>query len=90
MALFMRGNILSVYFGYHDSCVTFASEEKILLHLEAERVFRKKHMRVTSEQMMDLISVGMKYTNLDIIDIDRLYVSKWNNQFRDKVELFGR
>ena len=33
---------LSVYYGFHDSCLTISDENEIVLHLEAERVFRKK------------------------------------------------
>lgn len=86
----MRDNKLSVYFGHHDSCVTFASGNSIELHLEAERVFRKKHMRVNCEQMNELICKGLDYLKWDIQDIGELYVAKWNNQFEEEPIILGR
>ena len=82
---------LSLYFGYHDSCITFSSENEILLHLEAERYFRKKHVHVNASQMEELVKIGLMYLNLDISDIDMLYLARWNNQFGEKrVRLLGK
>ncbi|MBN2052353.1 carbamoyl transferase NodU family protein [Candidatus Woesearchaeota archaeon] len=80
---------LSIYFGYHDSCVTFYSDKKILLHLEAERVFRKKHMRTSQNEMQNLISVGLKYLNLEQREIDEVLIAKWNNQFEKGTQING-
>lgn len=83
--------ILSVYFGFHDSCITFSTMESIVLHLEAERYFRKKHLRLTSWQMCELIKSGLDYLDLSINDVSSLYVAGWNNQFgNDEVVLFGK
>ena len=83
--------ILSIYFGYHDSCVTIANEKEILLHLEAERVFKKKHLRVDKEQMEILIAVALDHLNLSIEDIFIVYLAKWNNQFElENFSLFGK
>ncbi len=83
---------LSVYFGFHDSCITISSDIEILLHLEAERVFGKKHMPINSQGMMvALIEIGLKYLSLNIGDIDKLYLAKWNNRFGEtNVEILGK
>ncbi len=83
--------LLSLYFGYHDSCITFADKTKILLHLEAERVFRKKHLRLTRKQMEHLVNVGLDYLNISINNIEKVYLAQWNNQFEEKfLNLLGR
>lgn len=87
--------ILSLYFGFHDSNIAIASEKEILLHLEAERVYRKKHMRFnTTDEMINFIRLGLDYLNIQILDITDLYIAKWNNKFElDKngmVEILGK
>lgn len=75
-----KNYILSIYFGHHDSNVTFSSDEEILLYLEAERVLGKKHMTFkTPGGMMALIKCGLDHLNLTIEDFDTLYLAKWNN-----------
>lgn len=87
----MKKHILSLYFGYHDSCVTISDNNEILLHLEAERYFRKKHIHLTPKQMKELVSVALDYLKISIDSIDMLYLAKWNNEFRKgKVELRGK
>jgi carbamoyltransferase len=82
---------LSIYFGYHDSCVTFSTDEKILLHLEAERFFRKKHMKVNMDQMANLIQYGLDYLGMQIGDFKTLYLAKWNNQFsQNSISICGK
>lgn len=76
---------LSLYFGYHDSCATFYTGEEILLHLEAERVFRRKHMRVTADEMHELIRIGQSHLQREAQSIDELLIAQWNNQF-DKAD----
>jgi len=76
-----KNYILSLYFGYHDSSVTYSSRNSILLHLEAERYFRRKHMKVNAQQMMELIEVGLLHLGLDIDDFSTLYIARWNNKF---------
>jgi len=72
--------------------VTFSSDKEILLHLEAERVFGKKHMPVNSPEVMcTLIEMGLKYLNLGIDNMDKLYLAKWNNRFGEAgVEILGK
>lgn len=69
--------ILSLYYGEHDSCITFADHEKILLHLEAERYFRIKHLRASPQQMEKLIDAGLKYLGKTVSNIEKVYLSIW-------------
>lgn len=68
----------------HDSCITFADDRQILLHLEAERVFRHKHMMLHPTQMDELIRVGLKYLNKTIDDVETVLLAKFNNKYRLK------
>jgi carbamoyltransferase len=73
---------LSVYFGFHDSGISFAKGDQVVLHLEAERYFRRKHMRFnTREELFELVQAGMEYLGITIADVETLYLSKWHNLF---------
>jgi carbamoyltransferase len=77
---------LSIFFGFHDSSITIANENQVMLHLEAERVLRKKHTRLNSEQMIELICRGLDHLSIDIKDLKEVYLASWNNQFTgDKI-----
>lgn len=88
----MNKLILSISFCYHDSCITFADEKKVLLHLEAERVFRIKHKKIdTSEDMDYLIKQGLDYLNKKIDDVTEVFISKWENIYPDnEAVILGR
>jgi len=88
----MKKYFLSIYFGYHDSCITISDQKKILLHLEAERIFRKKHLGITSTTKMEkLIKIGLNYLKLDIKNVSTLYVADWNNQYKKtNVKILGK
>lgn len=74
--------ILSVYFGYHDSNVCFAGDGQIKLHLEAERVLRRKHARVqTRSEMDELIKAGLQYLGWQIEEVDVVLLGRWNNLY---------
>lgn len=52
--------ILSISFCFHDSCITLANEEKVLIHLEAERIFREKHKKFKNTAEVDyLVDIGL-------------------------------
>lgn len=83
--------ILSVYFGFHDSCITFADGERILLHLEAERVYKQKHLRIKDpEHMCEFIRIGLEYLGASINDVETLLIAKWNNQFDAQPTILGK
>ena len=87
-----KGYILSISFCYHDSAITFSDNKKILLHLELERVVRKKHERFRSlKDVDDLVSYGLKELNITIDDIKEVLVTKWNNLYNgDDVTILGK
>lgn len=72
---------VSVYFGFHDSSVAVADDERLLLHLESERYFRKKHHAASDREMVELVLAALAYLGRDEGDIKSLYVSMLNNQF---------
>ncbi len=87
----IREYMLSIYFGFHDSCITISDKKEILLHLEAERIFRKKHIRLNKGQMIKLIKIGLDYININIEQVDKIYLAKWNNQFGEGIiEILGK
>ena len=47
--------ILSISFCFHDSCITLANEKEILIHLEAERIFREKHKKFNNLEEVDYL-----------------------------------
>jgi carbamoyltransferase len=79
----MTKYLLSIYFGYHDSCITIADEHSIVLHLQAERVFGIKKMQTNIEQMIALINIGLKYLKIKIEDVEQVFLAKWNNLFTE-------
>jgi predicted NodU family carbamoyl transferase len=83
---------LSVYFECHDSAVTVADAGRVLLHLEAERVVRRKHCRLrTVEEMEHLVATALAYVGADIGSVERLYVGRYGNQYQSAdLTLLGR
>ena len=72
--------ILSISFCFHDSCITLANEEEVLIHLEAERIFRAKHKKFTSlEEVDQLVKIGLDYIGKTIDDVDEVLVTEWQN-----------
>jgi carbamoyltransferase len=47
-------------FNYHDSSVAVARGREVLLVLEAERVFRRKRLSASPEQMAELINMALR------------------------------
>ncbi len=81
---------ISLFFGFHDSTASFANENGILLHLEAERVFRKKHMRANYRQMEQLVDLGLNYLGLKIEMVDTLFVCKWGCEQKETINFCGK
>ncbi len=79
----MNNLILSLSFCYHDSAVTIADQKEVLLHLEAERFFRKKHISIeTHEDVEALVSAALDNLGCSIEDVDELLITKWKNLYR--------
>ena len=84
----MRNLIMSLSFCYHDSAVTIANEHEILLHLEAEMLFRKKHICIeTHEEVEKLVDAALKNIGATIDDVKELLITKWKNLYRKKKEI---
>jgi carbamoyltransferase len=83
----MAEHFLSIYFGYHDSCITIANSNTILLHLQAERVFGKKRMQTNLKEMIYLINTGLEYLKLSIEQVEQVFLARWNNLFHNESEI---
>jgi carbamoyltransferase len=59
----------AIAYNWHDSSVSFALDNKIILVLEAERVFRKKKLKCTMTQMEILVKHGCALLGKKIEDI---------------------
>lgn len=75
---------LSLFFGYHDSSVTIADDERVLLHLEAERYFRRKHCVVSPTEMDELVAVALGYVGGDIRGVEEVYLSPLKNPLSEE------
>lgn len=84
--------ILSISFCFHDSGITLANEEKVLIHLEAERIFREKHKKIeTLEEVDYLVKIGLEYINKNINDVTEVLVTEWQNLYAgENVKILGR
>ena len=87
-----KSYILSISFCYHDSSITFSNKNEILLHLELERISRKKHDRFKDLKQVDnIVSLGLSELNITIDDIGKVLVTRWNNLYGDEnVTILGR
>ena len=61
-----------IAYNVHDSSVSFAINNRVVLILEAERVFRKKKKGCNKEEMEHLIRVGLTSLNKNVE-----YISYW-------------
>lgn len=84
--------ILSISFCFHDSCITLADEEEVLIHLEAERIFREKHKKFVNTKEVDyLVSIGLKYIGETIDNVDEVLVTEWQNLYHgNKAKILGK
>lgn len=70
---------LAFSYNLHDSSVSIADEEKVLLVLEAERYFGEKKMRCTHEQMEELVAHALGYCGISIDDVDGVACTAYRN-----------
>ncbi|MCC7004954.1 hypothetical protein IT397_03500 [Candidatus Nomurabacteria bacterium] len=68
-------------FNVHDSSVSFAIENKVILVLEAERIFKQKKKRCDLAEMEFLINTGLKYLGKKLEDIAGWAMTTLNNPF---------
>jgi carbamoyltransferase len=80
---------ISAFHGIHDSCVTYADHQHIILHLEAERVTRRKHDALDAAGMEDLILKGLQYLELEPDSIEELLVAKLGDPLDGEKRVIG-
>jgi len=68
-------------YNWHDSSVSFALGTKIVLVLEAERVFRKKKKLCNKEEMEYLVKYGLTLLKKQIEDVDYWSMTTLNNPY---------
>jgi carbamoyltransferase len=73
--------ILSIAFNYHDSSIALSKGNEVLMVLEAERIFRKKKLRCSPEEMNHLIETGLKEAGLRPEDITMWCGTLFGNNF---------
>jgi carbamoyltransferase len=95
-------HFLAFSYNVHDSSVSIADEERVLLVLEAERFFGEKKKRCDHQEMEILVSAALAYVGIGIDDIDGVACTAYKNEhlpppLRDvqwlaehRVELAGR
>jgi len=83
------GLTVSVFHGFHDSCATFADRRTVLLHLEAERVMRSKHVGLGAAGMEQLLLTGLAYIGSDVEAIETLLVARLNDPLQGRKRLIG-
>lgn len=75
-------------FNYHDSSVSFALDNKVVLVLEAERVFRRKKMSCNSNEMEKLIQHGVTILNKTPDDISYWALSTLRNPWLEEKDKY--
>ncbi len=70
---------LAFAYNMHDSSVTIADEERVLLVLEAERFFREKKKRCDRSEMELLIRTALAYCGIGIADVDAVACTAYLN-----------
>jgi carbamoyltransferase len=73
--------VVSLFFGDHDSNVTVATRDRVLLHLEAERVLRVKHVAATAEQMDEVVRAALDCVGADEDAVDEVLVARWSAKY---------
>lgn len=70
-----------IAFNYHDSSVSFAYGNKIILVLEAERIFRVKKKMCNRAEMEYLIKYGLRLLKKNIGDVNYWTMTTFNNPY---------
>lgn len=74
----------SIAYNWHDSSVSFSVGNKVVLVLEAERVFRQKKKLCNQEEMEYLIKCGLNSLGKSTGDVDYWSMTTLNNPYLDK------
>ena len=84
---------LSISFCFHDSSIALANDSEVIFSIEAERFFKKKHMRFDStEQVEILIEFALKKIGKSIDNVrNPILVTSWNNLYpNNEAIILGR
>ena len=71
--------LCGIAFNHHDSSISFSLEDKVVLVLEAERIFRQKKKQCTAKEMEELILKGLEIINRTIDDVSYWAMGTLNN-----------
>ena len=73
--------VLSLFFGDHDSNVTIASRQGVLLHLEAERHLGIKHVAATGEQMDEVVAAALSHVGAGPDAVGEVLLARWSARY---------
>ena len=71
---------LAFSYNVHDSSVSIADEERVLLVLEAERYFGEKKKRCDHSEMEQLMAAALAYTGIRIEDVEAVACTAYKNE----------
>ncbi len=71
---------LAFSYNMHDSSVSIADEERVLLVLEAERFFGEKKKRCDRAEMETLIAVALEHCGIGIADVEGVACTAYLNE----------
>lgn len=78
----------AISFNVHDSSVSFAVGEKVILVLEAERVFRVKKKVCSQNEMEDLIKYGLSYLQIQLDNVEYWAMTTLQNPYLATEDVF--
>ncbi|MDQ2644833.1 MAG: hypothetical protein M3020_13545 [Myxococcota bacterium] len=93
---------LAFSYNVHDSSVSIADEQRVLVVLEAERYFGEKKKRCDRAEMETLIGEALNYAGIGVADLEAVACTAYKNEHlperlrdtrwvdRGEVELLGR
>ncbi len=73
-------HFLAFSYNMHDSSVSIADERRVLLVLEAERLFGEKKKRCNRAEMETLIQVALKHCGIGINDVEGVACTAYLNE----------
>jgi len=78
-------------YNVHDSSVSFAIDNKVVLVLEAERIFNQKRKRCGKEEMEYLIKYGLDYLGKKTEDVSRWVMTTLQNPllWNDQINIYN-
>jgi carbamoyltransferase len=71
---------LAFSYNVHDSSVSVADEQRVLLVLEAERVFGEKKKRCDHAEMEQLIAIALEHVGITIADVEGVACTAYKNE----------